>query len=85
MKTPDPSPAGPELCRSAGRLRRDGSNSLPEPKHRSILRLALRVLGEPMVLLLILAADIYPVIGDAREASLLGGFVTVVVAMTLYH
>lgn len=58
---------------------------LPEPERRTFIRLTLRVLAEPMVLLLIVAALIYAAVGDRNESLLLAGSVLVVTALTLYQ
>ncbi|MBN8728468.1 MAG: cation-translocating P-type ATPase [Xanthomonadales bacterium] len=56
------------------RLRRDGPNELPSPPRRGVLRVIAGVLGEPMFLLLVVAAGIYLVVGDLLQGLLLGGF-----------
>lgn len=85
MNAPAIPPAGLSTAEAAARLRRDGPNALPGSHKPSLLRLALRVLSEPMVLLLVLASAVYFVLGDAGEATLLAGSVLVVVGLTLYQ
>ena len=77
--------SGLAAAEAAARLRRDGPNRLPEPERRSPLAIVARVLCEPMLLLLVAAAAVYLLLGDAREAALLGASVSVVVALTVYQ
>jgi Ca2+-transporting ATPase len=68
---------------AAARLAAEGPNALPSAERRSLAALALGVLREPMFLLLIAATGIYLVLGDVREALVLGASLLVVVALTL--
>jgi Ca2+-transporting ATPase len=70
---------------AAERLRRDGPNVLPQPERRRPWTIVGNVLREPMVLLLLGATSIYVLLGDPRDAGLLGMFVLLVVAMTVYQ
>ena len=70
---------------AAARLRQAGYNELPSAGPRSILRITLGVLSEPMLLLLLVGGAIYFALGDVREASVLMLFVVVVIAITLYQ
>lgn len=70
---------------AAARLRQAGYNELPSAGPRSIFRIMLGVLSEPMLLLLLACGAIYFALGDAREASVLMLFVVVVIAITLYQ
>lgn len=70
---------------AAERLRQAGYNELPSAKPRSIFRITLGVLSEPMLLLLLACGAIYFALGDVREASVLMLFVAVVIAITLYQ
>ncbi|MCX7041919.1 MAG: cation-translocating P-type ATPase [Gammaproteobacteria bacterium] len=70
-----------ELARS--RLLAEGGNQLPQPERRDWLAIALGVLREPMLLLLVAASVLYVLLGDAREAALLGASVLLVIGMTI--
>jgi Ca2+-transporting ATPase len=70
---------------AAERLRREGPNDLPSATRRSFLAIAAEVLREPMFLLLVACGAIYIVLGDAREALMLLGFVVLITGMTLYQ
>jgi P-type Ca2+ transporter type 2C len=65
------------------RLLAEGGNQLPQPERRDWLAIALGVLREPMLLLLVAAAVLYVLLGDAREAALLGASVLLVIGMTI--
>ena len=67
------------------RLLRDGYNELPSSKPRSIFAITFDVVREPMFLLLVACGVIYLLMGDVRDASLLLGFVFVVMGITLYQ
>ena len=70
---------------AAKRLRLEGANELPAAKTRTVWRIALEVIREPMFLLLILGGTIYFVLGDVGEGVMLLGFVIVVMRITLYQ
>ncbi len=82
----DTTPAsGLSTADAAARLRRDGPNLLPQPDRRRWPRMLLDVVREPMLLLLAAAAVLYLLLGDARDAAILGASVLAVVALTLYQ
>jgi len=68
---------------AARRLSQHGYNELPTAKARSILAIGIAVVREPIFLLLIACGVLYLLLGDAREAFMLLGFVFVVIALTL--
>ena len=70
---------------AASRIARYGFNELPSSKPRSILRIALEVVREPMLLLLLACGSTYLLLGDVREAIILLIFVAVVIAITLHQ
>lgn len=70
---------------AAARLRRDGPNLLPQPDRRRHLAIVLDVLREPMLLLLMGAAVVYLLLGDAQQAAVLGVSVLLVIALTIYQ
>ena len=67
------------------RLAAEGRNTLPGAGQRGALAIALEVLREPMFLLLVAGALIYLVLGDVREAAVLGVSIVVVMAITVFY
>ena len=70
---------------AAARLKQDGYNELPSAKPRSIVRIALDVVREPMFLLLIASGSVYLLLGDPGEAVALLAAVFLVIGITLYQ
>ncbi len=68
---------------AASRLRAEGYNELPRARQRTILRIALEILKEPMFGLLIASGAIYLVLGDLQEALLLLAFATISVGIAI--
>jgi Ca2+-transporting ATPase len=66
-------------------LRTEGYNDLPSATRRGLLAIATEVLREPMFLLLLGRGAIYIILGDAREALMLLGFVALIIGITLYQ
>lgn len=87
LPRPDSStpPAGLSESQAADLLTRHGFNELPTSKPRSIFRIVLEVVREPMLLLLLACGGTYLLLGDAQEAIILLDFVVVVIAITLYQ
>ena len=84
----DPVPGAPEACglsatEAARRLAADGANVLPGSAPKSGLAIMLKVVMEPMFLMLLAAGGIYLTLGDPAEALFLLGFVFVVIGITL--
>lgn len=67
------------------RLRTQGANVLPQECPHSFLRLVADALREPMLALLVVAAGLYWLLGDAIEAAILGASVLLVVASTVFQ
>lgn len=67
------------------RLSRDGYNELPSQKNKSFFSIVLKVLSEPMLLLLLGTGGLYFVLGEPRDALMLLSFVFVVISITLYQ
>jgi len=65
------------------RLGRDGPNELPSRKGHSVPAIALRVLCEPMFLMLVAAGSLYLLMGELADALMLLGFVLVVMGITI--
>ena len=74
---------GLNSAEAAARLRRDGPNQLPQPERRSRIAIAVKLLREPMLLLLLAATFVYLLLGDAKGAVLLGASVVLVIALTM--
>jgi Ca2+-transporting ATPase len=72
---------GLSSAEAARRLERDGPNELPRDRPRSALELLRGVLREPMLLLLLAAAGLYLLLGDAGEALVLGVAVVAVISL----
>ena len=61
----------------------EGFNELPRPDRRTILRIILEVLREPMLALLLGGGVIYLLLGDIKEAVILLVFASMSVAITV--
>ena len=70
---------------AALRLQRDGPNELPSAQPRSVFRIALDVVREPMFLLLIVSGAVYLLLGDLAEALALLIAVFAVIGITLFQ
>ncbi len=68
---------------AAAELARVGPNELPRAQRRSIGRIVVGVLSEPMFLLLVIAALVYLAIGDPRESLLLAAFAALSVGLVV--
>lgn len=66
-------------------LNKDGYNELPSQKKQSSFYILLKVLSEPMLLLLIASGLIYLFLGEAKDALMLLLFVFVVIGITFYQ
>ena len=53
------------------RLKTDGYNELPRPDRRTLLRIILDVVREPMLALLLGGGAIYLALGDLKESLIL--------------
>lgn len=74
---------GLEGAEAARRLAQHGPNALPQAPRRGPLRILGSVLGEPMFLLLVLAALLYLAVGSLHEGLLLGAFAALTVALVV--
>ncbi len=75
--------AGLSTAEAATRLAEDGPNELPRGGQRSIFRIALEVLREPMLALLLAGGVAYLLLGDLTEALILIAFATFSVVVTV--
>ncbi len=74
---------GLEQTEADRRLRADGPNELGLSQRRTLADIAWEVVREPMFLLLLGAGTVYLVMGDAREALMLLGFVCIIMGITI--
>lgn len=74
---------GLSAAEAAARLAQDGPNELPRQGQRSILRIVLDVVREPMLALLIGAGAIYLALGDLHEALILVAFACLSIVITV--
>ncbi|OQW75097.1 MAG: ATPase [Proteobacteria bacterium ST_bin13] len=81
--TTDPHRCGLSLAEAAARLAADGPNELPKTGRRSVWRIAVEVLREPMLALLLAGGTAYLLLGDLTEALILLGFATFSVVVTV--
>jgi P-type Ca2+ transporter type 2C len=65
------------------RLEAEGFNELPRAGRRTILRLIVEVLREPMLLLLLAGGAIYLALGDLSEALLLLVLASISIVITI--
>src|SRR5512139_107607 len=65
------------------RLLAEGPNSIADQARRSTLARVLGVLREPMFLLLSAAGGLYGVLGERREAILLGCFAGLIICVQI--
>lgn len=84
-KHPGKETSGLTQAEAEKRMRRDGYNELPSQKKQGALSILLRVLSEPMLLLLIGSGAIYLFMGEIRDALMLLSFVFVVIGITFYQ
>jgi P-type Ca2+ transporter type 2C len=70
----DPPSRGLSENEAAARLKAEGPNTLPQADRRTFIRIILEILREPMFALLLGAAVIYLLLGDLKEAVVLGLF-----------
>jgi Ca2+-transporting ATPase len=75
--------SGPGEAEAADRLKREGANELPTQKPRGFFTITLEVVREPMFLMLVAAGSLYLFMGEPADASMLLGFVFVVMAITV--
>lgn len=76
-------PRGLTQQQAAARQQEEGFNELPQTHRRTLWRIALEVVREPMFQLLVAAGVIYLLLGDKGEALMLLAFVTVSVTITV--
>jgi len=70
---------------AARRLAAEGPNELPAAKPRNLVRLALEILREPMLLILVSIGCVYVLLGDPREAIAVVGAIGLVIGLELFQ
>ena len=85
MRAENKTPPGLRDVEVAARLREEGFNELPSQGRRGLLRATMEIVREPMFLLLLACGVVYLMLGEPGEASMLLGFVFVVIGITLYQ
>jgi len=84
MASDEPARAlGLSQTEAAARLATEGPNELPQREKRTVLRIFVDVVREPMFALLLGAGAIYLLLGDLGEATILLAFATTSVAITI--
>jgi Ca2+-transporting ATPase len=68
---------------AATRLSADGPNELPRARRRSVMRIAIEVLREPMLALLLAGGIAYLLLGDLTDALILLGFAIFSIGVTV--
>ena len=81
----EPREQGMSEDEAAIRLAADGPNELPSAKPRSMGRMGMALLCEPMFALLLGCGAIYLLLGNRQEALMLLAFVLVVMAITFFQ
>jgi Ca2+-transporting ATPase len=76
-------PRGLDDSEAAARLKAEGPNELPRSGQRTLLRIAMEVVREPMLLLLLGGGAIYLALGDLGEALILLTFACLSVVITI--
>ena len=66
-------------------LQKEGYNELPSSKPKSVFKIALGVVKEPMFLLLVACGSLYLILGDIQEGLMLLSFVFVVMGIEFYQ
>ncbi|HEY6865323.1 MAG TPA: HAD-IC family P-type ATPase, partial [Burkholderiales bacterium] len=74
---------GLSAAEARARLAADGPNAVPARDRRDTLAIVLSVVREPMFVLLIAGAVLYLLLGDVREALVLGASIVVVTVITV--
>ena len=85
-------PDGPDAWRlglsdaeAQHRLAEFGPNALPGAERKPLHRIVLKVLAEPMFLMLLVAGALYLALGDHAEAAFLLGSIFAVIGITLFQ
>ena len=85
MNTDTTDTRGLSAAEAARLLEQAGRNELPSKGRRTVWRILLEVVREPMFLLLLAAGSIYLMLGEREDALMLLGFVFVSMAITIFQ
>ena len=80
-----PNVHGLSWSEAAQRLRTEGPNELPRADKGGPLATVREVLGQPMLVLFLLAGAVYVVLGDRQEAALLLASIGLIIGIELYQ
>lgn len=83
MDSPGTVQLGLSPSQAKERLERDGPNELPKADRRTVARIALEVVREPMLAMLLAAGGIYLILGDRIEALILLLFAGMSIVITI--
>ena len=81
MSNPAPM-TGLSVAEAATRLAADGANALPHAKRRSLVKVIVNVLREPMLALLLAGGVVYLLLGSRAEAIILLAFACMSIGIT---
>lgn len=70
---------------AAEKLKKYGFNELPSEKRRNVFLILLKVIKEPMLLLLLSSGIIYLLLGDIKDSAILLSFIFLMIGMTFYQ
>jgi Ca2+-transporting ATPase len=76
---------GLSLAEARRRLIDSGPNALPGGERKPLHRIVLKVLAEPMFLMLLVAGALYLALGDHAEAAFLLGSIFAIIGITLFQ
>lgn len=83
--SPDAWRLGLDQAEARRRLTESGPNALPGSEHKPLHRIVVKVLAEPMFLMLLVAGALYLALGDRAEAAFLLGMIFAVIGLTLFQ
>jgi P-type Ca2+ transporter type 2C len=63
----------------------EGPNELPSAKNIQFFHIFLKIIREPMFLLLLFSVGLYFILGSTEEAAMLLGFVLIIIFITFYQ
>ncbi|MFN8393384.1 MAG: cation-translocating P-type ATPase [Bacteroidia bacterium] len=78
-------PRGLTSTQAADLLKRHGPNELPTAAPKSVWRIAMEVIREPMFLLLIGCGTLYMILGDYQEGAVLMSAIFLIIGITFFQ
>jgi Ca2+-transporting ATPase len=76
---------GLSIKEASEKLQKEGYNELPSSQPKSVFKIALGVVREPMFLLLVACGTLYLILGDLQEGLMLLSFVFVIMGIEFYQ